>query len=151
MSTHWKGPKDQVRALDVYIKLMRSADTIVSLLQRALAKHNLTMSQFGALDALHHLGPLTSSNLAKKILRSGGNVTTVCDNLEERGLVVRERSLADRRVVTLHLTDAGRELVLAVLPDHVAEITSIVAALTPAEQEMLAALTKKLGVAAASR
>ena len=57
---------------------------------RHLSDHNLTISQFGVLEALYHLGPLSQRQLADKILRSSGNLTMVIDNLERDGLVRRD-------------------------------------------------------------
>jgi len=37
-------------------------------------------------------------------------MTTVIDNLEKRGLVVRKRSSRDRRRLEVHLTPKGRKL-----------------------------------------
>ena len=42
----------------------------------------MTVSQFGVLEALHHLGPLRQGEISAKLLRSGGNITLVVDNLE---------------------------------------------------------------------
>src|SRR5207249_1387917 len=78
--------------------------------------------------------------LGDKLLMSGGNITTVVDNLERRGLVRRERRGDDRRHVTVHLTSEGRRLISRVFPGHVAAIVEAFSALTPAEQEQLGRL-----------
>ncbi len=46
----------------------------------------LTESQFGVLDSLFHLGPMKQKEIGKKILKSGGNITMVINNLEKRGI-----------------------------------------------------------------
>jgi MarR family 2-MHQ and catechol resistance regulon transcriptional repressor len=76
---------------------------------------------------------------------SGGNITTVVDNLERRRLVRRERG-DDRRNVTVHLTPEGRRLISKVFPAHAAAIAEAFSALTGPEQEELARLTRKLGL-----
>ena len=43
-------------------------------------------------------------------------MTTVIDNLERDGLVRRERDAKDRRVIHVHLTEAGKGKIEAVLP-----------------------------------
>jgi MarR family 2-MHQ and catechol resistance regulon transcriptional repressor len=83
--------------------------------------------------------------VAEKMLQSGGNVTTVVDNLELRGLVRRERSDSDRRFVTLNLTDEGRALIESVFPRHAARITQLMNVLEPEERRALGALLRKLG------
>lgn len=146
MATHYKGTGDEVRALDVYIKLSRAAEAVSSRINRHLKESGLTTSQFGVLEALYHLGPMCQSSLAEKILRSTGNMTLVIDNLEQRGLVERQRGTADRRFITVSLTEAGRELIGAVFPPHVQGVVQAIQVLSLDEQEQLGTLCKKLGL-----
>jgi MarR family 2-MHQ and catechol resistance regulon transcriptional repressor len=143
--THYAGTDDEKRALNAFIALMRASDSVTWRLSPLLAKSELTVSQFGVLEALYHLGPLCQSELGRKILKSSGNVTVVVDNLEKRGLVRRERDTRDRRFVTVHLTDEGEELVLRVLPRHVRNLVFEFGVLSPSEQEELRRLCRKLG------
>src|SRR4051812_15891421 len=122
MATRHRGPEKELRALNAYIALMRAAESVTARLQGQLAEGSITVGQFGALEALYHLGPMRPNELARKLLRSPGNVTTVLDNLEKSGLVVRRREEDDRRCVTVHLTDAGRRLIERVFPGHVKEV-----------------------------
>jgi len=145
MATKYRGSDAQVRALDAYIKLMRASEALSARIHRHLAVVDLTPSQFGVLEALLHLGPLCQRDLGEKILKSGGNVTMVVDNLERRGLVRRERSSDDRRYVSVHLTEAGDALIREVFPTHVEVLTAEMAALTADEQDALARLCRKLG------
>jgi MarR family 2-MHQ and catechol resistance regulon transcriptional repressor len=147
MSTRYTGTAKEVRALDGYIKLMRAADSVGAAMQRQLADSGLTFGQFAVLEALLHLGPLCPHEIAAKLLRSGSNVTTVVDNLEKDGLVTRTRRSDDRRVITVALTAAGRRRIAAIFPDHARSIADLFAALTPAEQQQLARLCRKLGLA----
>ncbi|MNL38521.1 HTH-type transcriptional regulator MhqR [compost metagenome] len=105
----------------------------------------LTLSQFGTLEILHHVGPLCARDLCLKLLTSSGNITLVIDNLEKRGLVRRVRESSDRRVVTIHLTPEGETLIRDVFPRHVAGITETLGVLSPDEQEELRRLCRKLG------
>src|SRR5437764_2070170 len=101
---------------------MRAAQSVGSRLNAVLDKAGLTESQFGVLEALYHLGPLHPCDLGAKLLCSSGNMTLVLDNLERSGLVRRQRGRADRRFITVHLTDAGRRLIAEVFPRHLAGI-----------------------------
>ena len=146
MATHYDGRPAEVRALDAYIKLTRAVSSVGARLAPALATAGLTPTQLGVLEALLHLGPLGQRVLGNKLLMSGGNITTVVDNLEARGLVRRERRGDDRRQVTVHLTPEGRRLITKVFPNHVRAIVEAFSALTPSEQETLGRLAKKLGL-----
>jgi len=145
MATHFRGKRNEVRALDAYIKLSRASGTIDAQLAANLARLGVTTGQLGVMEALMHLGPLTQTELGRKLLRSGGNVTTVIDNLERRGLVERQRNLDDRRVVTVTLAGTGRELIEQIFPDHARAVAQAMATLTVAEQEELGRLCRKLG------
>ena len=146
MGTLHKGTDKEIRALDAYIKLVRASNTIISRVGKTRAGHKLTVSQFGILEALYHLGPLNQRDLALKILKSGPNITTVIDNLERAGLVRRERNLEDRRSYTVSLTAGGQELIERAFPDHVQAIVEAMNKLSPEEQDELARLCRKLGL-----
>lgn len=146
MGTHYQGTKEERRALDLYIKLSRAAESVNQRVNRHLQDAHLTVSQFGVLEAIYHLGPLTPGQLCDKILRSTGNLTLVIDNLEKRGLVTRRQNPEDRRSTIVELTPAGCELIAAMLPVHVQTVVQDMAVLSPTEQEQLAALCRKLGL-----
>lgn len=144
MGTHYRGSREEINALDTFIKLMRVADSLTSRLSPILSSAGLTPGQFGALEVLLHLGPLCQSELGRKLLRSGGNITMVVDNLERRGLVRRERG-EDRRFITVHLTKEGRQLIQKIFPKHLDALVREMRVLTEAEQKELGRLCKKLG------
>jgi MarR family 2-MHQ and catechol resistance regulon transcriptional repressor len=145
MGTKYKGSKEEVRALNAFIKLERAAESVGGRLGGFVAEAGLSDSQFGALEALYHLGPLHQCELGRKLLRSSGNITMVVDNLEKRGLVRRERGREDRRFVTVHITEEGRRLIGRIFPGHVANIVTQMSVLTAAEQDELGRLCRKLG------
>jgi MarR family 2-MHQ and catechol resistance regulon transcriptional repressor len=146
MATAYKGTDEETVALDAYIKLMRATAAATARIHGHLADEDLTQSQFGVLEMLFHLGPLSQGSIGQKLLKSGGNVTLVLDNLEKRGLVRRERHAPDRRHVIVSLTDKGHALIQCVFPRHVAAIVQEMNALTRDEQIELARLCRKLGL-----
>jgi len=145
MGTHFSGTPSEQQALDTYVKLVRASESVTQRLHRPLSTLDLTVSQFGVLEALLHLGPLCQKDLAAKLLKSGGNLTLVIDNLEKRGLVTRQRGVADRRFFSVHLTPIGADLIQELFPRHVARVVQEMQVLTTAEQQELARLLKKLG------
>lgn len=148
MATHYAGTAAERQALDTFIKLSRAAESVNRRVNDHLRAYDLSVSQFGVLEALYHLGPLPVGQVADKILRSSANLTLVVDNLVKRGLVVRERRANDRRTVEISLTDGGRALIAAIMPVHVTGVVDAFAPLSPDEQATLAALCRKLGLAA---
>jgi len=148
---HFHGTARQECALDAYVKLLRAADTVDSFLMSRLESAGLSPSQFGVLEALYHIGPLCLGELARKILKTSGNLTMVVGNLQERGLVTRTRQAADKRSYLVSITEKGRKLIARVFPQHVKRIVAAMSALSPAEQKSLAALARKLGTTVAAR
>jgi len=146
MPTHYKGSRDTVRALNAYINLVRASDSVLGRMSAQLELEGLTMGQFGVLESLLHLGPMCQHTLGRKLLRSGGNITLVVDNLEKHGWVRRERLESDHRMMMIHLTPAGRELIAEVFPKHAKAIKNEMSRLNAAEQETLRRLTRKLGL-----
>src|SRR5580700_3294572 len=118
MPTHFEGCEAIVRALNAYINLVRASDSVLSKIAVHLESEGVTMGQFAVLEALLHLGPMCQHTLAEKLLRSGGNVTLVIDNLEKHGWVRRERQKDDRRRVKIYLTPRGQRLIARVFPEH---------------------------------
>ena len=145
MGTRYLGTPDEVLALDTYIKLVRATESVSNRIHRHLAEHDLTVSQFGVLEALFHIGTLYQRDLAEKLLKSGGNMTLVIDNLEKRELVKREREVEDRRCIKVSLTPKGDRLIREIFPDHVAAVVQEMSILTISEQEELGRLCRRLG------
>ena len=145
-TTRYKGAPEEVKALSVYVKLMRASESISARIHKPLNEAGLTISQFGVLEALYHLGPLSQAEIAKKVLKSTGNITMVIDNLEKRGLVKRHRNEEDRRYYTIQLTREGEKLTGDIFPRHAARIMKEMSILTRAEQDMLGNLCRKLGL-----
>ena len=132
-------------ALNAYVKLMRATDSVTARLHRHLKDERLTPSQFGVLEALYHLGPMCQQALGRKILKTGGNMTMVIDNLEKRGLVVRRRDARDRRYFQVALTPGGQRLIAGLFRRHARIAESVFSVLDPPEIEQLGRLLRKLG------
>jgi len=150
MATKHRGPARETRALDAYIALMRASEAVTARTHGHLQAAGLTIGQFGALEALHHLGPLRATELARKLLRSPGNVTTVLDNLEKLGLVKRSALKDDRRCTMVSITASGSALMRDVFPRHVEGLAREMGVLAPREQAELKRLCRKLGLGAST-
>ena len=146
MGTNYKGTTKEKLALDTFIKFVRSADSLSSRLKLILAKNSLTESQFNVLDALYHLGHLTQKEIGQKLLKSGGNITMVIDNLEKLGLVERRRGKKDRRTFTIHLTGEGKNKIKSVMPGIVKFINEVMNILTVKEQIEIQKMCKAIGL-----
>lgn len=133
-------------ALSTYTKLVRATESVTDRIHGHLNKERLTISQFGVLEALLHLGPLCQKDLAEKILKSTGNLTTVIDNLVKRGLVRRGPDRIDRRRYAIELTPSGQKLIARLFPLHAAAIARELSVLSPPDQRRLSDLLRRLGL-----
>lgn len=133
-----------------YVKLLRATRSVVGVIEPRLAARGLTTTQLGVLEALLHKGPLGQRELGRKVLTSAANMTDVLDKLQARGLIARCRATADRRNVTVGLTEAGRALIEELFPRHAADIARAMGGLSRVETERLGDLLRKLGQAAAA-
>jgi MarR family 2-MHQ and catechol resistance regulon transcriptional repressor len=138
-------------ALTTYVKLMRAANAARTMASTQLAESGLTLTQFAVLEALYHLGPMSLSDLAQKILTTGGNLTMVVGNLEKQGLARRQRSPQDHRVQIVVLSAKGKQMIRGLFPQHAAAIADFLGLLSAEEQEHLGELCRKLGKVGASR
>lgn len=132
-------------ALSMWVKLARAYATFNRETVKDIRRYGLTQPQFGALECLGHLGPMTIGELSRKMLVSGGNMTCVVDNLEKEGLVRRQHSDEDRRAVIVTLTEKGTALFQDIFPQHAEYIRQLATALSDDEQVELSRLLKKLG------
>ncbi len=145
MGTRHQGSIEEINALNAFIKLQRASES-VSTRVHAVLPENLTITQFGVLEALYHIGPLCQGELAEKLLRSGGNLTLVVDNLEKAGYVLRERDPADRRFVVVKLTDKGTKFITELFPKVAGNVTREMSILSSTELLALSRLCKKIGL-----
>jgi len=100
-----KSDVDQV--LEAIIYLYTESRRITKELAR---RADLTGPQLTVVKLLESIGDLSLSELSEKIRAQNSTVTGIIDRMEREGLVTRERSKEDRRVVYIKLTAKGREL-----------------------------------------
>ena len=103
-----------VREIVYHIRrLMQAGEVYTKELNK---KYQVSVPQLNCLMALYENGPLSASMIAKYILVKSSTVTGIIDRLELKGLVTRSRNTADRRVITIELTETGKALAQAAPP-----------------------------------
>ena len=117
-----KRTKKDSPTVATFTRLSKTANVVSTEVHKHLAKHKLTVSQFGVLEALYKLGPMYQRDLAREIVKTTGNITTVIDNLEKNDLVRREREAKDRRYFMVVLTAKGDKLIKKIYPAHAKQI-----------------------------
>lgn len=105
---------------------------------------NLSAQEMKVLCKLEREKCCIMSAIADGIRLSLSSVTALVDRLVERKLVRRDRSVQDRRVVEVALTDQGQELSQAALEGRVGVARRLLEGLSASEQEALLASLDKL-------
>ncbi len=116
-------------------------------LNPVFAGAGLQPGEFDVLATLRRSGEpymLSPTRLYEAAMISSGGMTNRLDRLERAGFIERRPDPHDRRGKLIALTEAGRDVIDATIGRHVANEERLLAALTPAEQETLNALLKKL-------
>lgn len=105
-----------------------------------------SLSDFAVLEVLLHKGSLPVNTIGEKVLLTSGSITTAVDRLEKKALVKREKSEFDGRVVLVHLTEAGRELITRAFAEHAENLDKLFDVFNHEERAQFAKLSRKLGV-----
>ena len=121
-------------ALRTWIALARAHNAVSARAAADVARHDLTVAEFGVLEALYHRGPMLLNEVQRRILVSSGGITYLVDRLEKRGLVQRRDCPGDRRARLAALTTEGEALVRRIFPEHAAVIRDALAGLGPEEK-----------------
>lgn len=104
---------------------------------------DLTGPQLTVVKILEQIGDLSLSELSEKIRAQNSTVTGIIDRMEREGLVVRERSKEDRRVVYIKLTTKGRQIARDIPVEPMELFRSALETLTAQEmRELLRIMTK---------
>ncbi|WP_300555648.1 MarR family transcriptional regulator [Maricaulis sp.] len=92
---------------NILIALRRITRAIDLQSKKLVKKSGLTAPQLVVMQALRKDGQMSPSALAKTVSLSQATITTILDRLVKQGLVRRDRSDTDKRVILACLTDQG--------------------------------------------
>ena len=111
----------------------------------ALRKHDLVEASYTVLAVLYGTDQETStaSVLGQACHEKPANLTRVCNDLEQRGLIHRGSRPGDRRSVMISLTDSGRTLIADVLPDVWQQVERAFDGFNPVEMQQLEQLNMR--------
>jgi MarR family 2-MHQ and catechol resistance regulon transcriptional repressor len=138
-----------MRAPRLWIVLTRCHRALSQLVERSIVGSGLGFSDFAALEALLHKGPLTISEIQAKVPLASGSMTAAVDRIEKKGFVVRKTTPEDRRARLLELTPAGKRVVESAFKKHAQDLEAVMSVLSDEEKRQMYALVKKLGLFAA--
>ncbi len=141
-----RGPLPGLYGYNLRIAQVAVFDNFVKVVGSALAGRmgGLTPGRFSLLVLLRANPGINQTDLSRGVGVDKSTLTPALDQLEKKGLILRQRTAADRRTYSLSLSPTGEQL-LDELMDKVAQHEmNIVAGLTVSERATLNRLLKKM-------
>jgi len=139
----------RITAPRLWLVMMRSHHAFRRMAEQSIVNTGLCLTDFAALEALLHKGPLTISEIQDKVLLASGSMTAAIDRLENRGLVVRRFTSQDRRARIVELTRAGKQVAETCFEKHAQDLEAVMSVLSVKERQQLYSSLKRLGLVAA--
>jgi len=144
-------------AVKTWLRLLSCTTQIETEIRRRLRLHfEMTLPRFDYLAQLHRFHQeqpegLRMSALSRYLMVTGGNVTSLTDELEKSGYVTRQVDPQDRRSTRIALTPRGKRAFERVAEEHERWVIELLAGLAPGEGEQLHALLGHLRLSLARR
>ena len=128
---------------DLQDNLARTSFTVIALLSRAAAEHDVSLTQMRMMAILRDRTP-TMADLADFLGLERSSVRGLSPRGGGRGLVPRTASRSDGRAVQVSLTPEGRRLAAQVTGEVAGLIAPLTSVLTVGEQRRLTQLLGKM-------
>jgi len=137
---------DDHRALRIGLRLLTCTQMIERIVRSRLRERfGTTLPRFDLMAQLErHPEGLKMNELSRLLMVTGGNVTTIVDQLEKEGLVERLDEPADRRAFRIHLTRTGERTFADMAREHEEWVLGLVSGLSRREQDDLLRLLAKV-------
>jgi DNA-binding MarR family transcriptional regulator len=133
------------QSLRVWLRMISTATRVENTLRgRLKARFGVTLPQFDVLSELERAGvPQTMGELSRRLVVSNGNVTGVVDRLVRDGLVRRQPSSVDRRVLYIELTRRGARRFARMAAEHERWVAELFDGLSDTDLQSLLELLKR--------
>jgi DNA-binding MarR family transcriptional regulator len=147
LSAFFRGRGVDMDAHAAVFETIRTAAIMVTVMEeRALRPSGLTHAGYRVLCELWVKGPLELRQLAAFMTVSRPSIGGTVNTLANAGLVSRERSHTDRRLVTVALTPAGLAIVKRADAAWHAQQLEVTRDLDPAERRAVATFLQRLAL-----
>ncbi len=130
---------DHHASLRLWLRLLSATTRIEDTIrQRLREQFGITLPRFDLMAQLERESEgLTMGELSRRMMVTGGNVTTIVDQLEKEQLVQRQNMPGDRRAFRVRLTPAGRKAFAAMASAHESWVVELFSPLSARQQEQL--------------
>ncbi|WP_010098403.1 MarR family transcriptional regulator [Ornithinibacillus scapharcae] len=138
--------EDEQLSLKLFVVLTRAIQAIEKQVVQNIKSYGLNLTEFGVLELLYHKGDQPIQRIGQKVLLASSSITYVVDKLEKKDYLVRKACPTDRRVTHAVITEAGKELMDEIFPQHAKAISGIMGGLSTEEKKMAIDQLKRLGL-----
>lgn len=137
---------DHHQSVRLWLRLLTCTSLIEGEIRSRLrTTFGITLPRYDLMSQLErHPEGLKMSELSKRMMVTGGNVTGITDQLVAEGLVVRDSNPEDRRAYLLKLTPKGRRVFGEMAQAHEPWVIELFAGLSEADKQRLHALLASL-------
>jgi DNA-binding MarR family transcriptional regulator len=129
--------------VDAIDSLVQTSFTVVAILSRVAAEHDLSLTQLRVLAILRDRTP-TMTELAAHLGLERSSVSGLVDRGVRRGIVRRDTSSDDGRAVRVGLTPRGKRLATVLTEQASGLLTPLTGRLGRADQKRLSTLLKRV-------
>ena len=130
---------DQHASLRLWLRLLSCTTRVEDKIRQKLRESfDITLPRFDLMAQLErHPDGLSMGELSRRMMVTGGNITTIVDQLEKEKLVLREVGANDRRSFTVKLTQAGKDAFTNMAIAHEAWVADMFEGLSADQQSQL--------------
>ena len=130
---------DQHASLRLWLRLLSCTTRVEDKIRQKLREFfDITLPRFDLMAQLErHPDGLSMGELSRRMMVTGGNITTIVDQLEKEKLVLREVGANDRRSFTVKLTQAGKDAFTNMAIAHEAWVADMFEGLSVDQQSQL--------------
>jgi DNA-binding MarR family transcriptional regulator len=130
---------DQHASLRLWLRLLSCTTRVEDKIRQKLRESfDITLPRFDLMAQLErHLDGLSMGELSRRMMVTGGNITTIVDQLEKEKLVIRVVGVNDRRSFTVKLTQAGKDAFTDMAIAHEAWVADLFEGLSVDQQSQL--------------
>jgi DNA-binding MarR family transcriptional regulator len=135
----WLAPERQKVDLQLWVRLLACGHAAEQRVKNRIKENfGINQTQFNLLSQLDRAPEgIRMGEVARRTVVTGSNVTAVVDDLEQRGLVLRQTAEGDRRATVITLTENGRKAFAQMAPVHADWIEEIFAEMSKQEKREL--------------
>jgi DNA-binding MarR family transcriptional regulator len=144
-------PDFDADSIEICLAFLDATTEVYAALNSYFDRYGLSGGKFTVLMQLYTTTQgIPPSGFAERANVTRATITGLLDGLERGGLIERQPHPSDRRMLTVHLTDRGRELMQSILPEHFCRTKILMDTLTATDKKNLVKLLDKLRAGASA-